>query len=248
MITNQRYKIILKEIEKNKSVTVKELMEKLNASESTIRRDLVHLDNVGKIQRVHGGALTISSINMTYEDRLEERQLSHVKEKDTIGQYAAQLIKPHDVVYIDAGSSTLRMLSYVKEKEATYVTNGILQAQILMQNGFQVQMPGGYIRNITGALVGAKAMDSLRKYNFTKGFFGSNGIDVKHGLTTANYEEAALKELAITQTQDAYILASHDKFHKIMPVQFASIEDVIIITDVCDDEIFKQHTTILEVK
>lgn len=44
MLTEQRYEIILELLETRKSVTVTELKEILDTSESTVRRDITALD------------------------------------------------------------------------------------------------------------------------------------------------------------------------------------------------------------
>ena len=57
MLTEQRYEIILKLLSERRSITVTELKKFLNASESTIRRDLNALDEQGKLTKVFGGAV-----------------------------------------------------------------------------------------------------------------------------------------------------------------------------------------------
>ena len=52
MLTEQRFDIILKLLEEKKSVTVTELRELLDASESTVRRDITALDKAGKLTKV----------------------------------------------------------------------------------------------------------------------------------------------------------------------------------------------------
>jgi len=55
MLTEKRYEDILKLVDQQRTVTVTNLSERLGASESTIRRDLLALDRMGKLVRVHGG-------------------------------------------------------------------------------------------------------------------------------------------------------------------------------------------------
>ena len=56
MLTEERFAAILEELRMKNAVSVTELVEKLGASESTIRRDLNTLDEMGKLKKVHGGA------------------------------------------------------------------------------------------------------------------------------------------------------------------------------------------------
>ena len=91
--------------------------------------------------------------------------------------------------------------------------------------GFHVVCLGGEVRNITGACVGANTMKSLSRYHFSKGFFGTNGIDLMNGFTTPDSEEAAIKELAMERCQMSYVLSDHSKFNKVYHVTFGQIND-----------------------
>jgi len=57
MLTEKRQKEILRFLDEKGSVTVQELTERLDASESTIRRDLavLHQKGAGRIQNQHPG-------------------------------------------------------------------------------------------------------------------------------------------------------------------------------------------------
>ena len=135
---NQRYKIILNELDKKGNVTVANLVELTGASESSIRRDLVELDHQGFLKRVHGGATLIPKVTQTIEDPLGKRQLLNADEKKKIAKYAAGMIEANDVVYLDAGSSTLELIEYLDQKEAHYITNGLMQAQQLTLKGYHL--------------------------------------------------------------------------------------------------------------
>lgn len=166
---NQRHRIILNELDKKGNVTVASLVELTGASESSIRRDLVELDHQGFLKRVHGGATLIPKVTQTIEDPLGKRQLLNADEKKKIAKYAAGMIEANDVVYLDAGSSTLELIEYLDQKEAHYITNGLMQAQQLTIKGFHVVCLGGEVRNITGSCVGVNTMKSLSRYHFSKG-------------------------------------------------------------------------------
>ena len=209
--------------------------------------DLVELDHQGFLKRVHGGATLIPKVTQTIEDPLGKRQLLNADEKKKIAKYAAGMIEANDVVYLDAGSSTLELIEYLDQKEAHYITNGLMQAQQLTLKGFHVVCLGGEVRNITGACVGANTMKSLSRYHFSKGFFGTNGIDLMNGFTTPDSEEAAIKELAMERCQMSYVLSDHSKFNKVYHVTFGQINDAVIITDHCEKEI-KEQATVVEVR
>ena len=247
MSQKKRHQQIITKLNIEGQVFVKELASSFGVTEDCIRKDLTLLEKAGKLKRVHGGATLIPKVTQTNEDPLGKRQLLNADEKKKIAKYAAGMIEANDVVYLDAGSSTLELIEYLDQKEAHYITNGLMQAQQLTIKGFHVVCLGGEVRNITGACVGANTMKSLSRYHFSKGFFGTNGIDLMNGFTTPDSEEAAIKELAMERCQMSYVLSDHSKFNKVYHVTFGQINDAVIITDHCEKEI-KEQATVVEVR
>lgn len=96
-------------------------------------------------------------------------------------------------------------------------------------------------------MVGEEALEQLDKYNFTKGFFGTNGIDLKRGFTTPDQKEAAVKKKAMEQCQKTYILSDASKFNVISTIKFADLKKAEIITDHLENKEFKRITNIEEV-
>lgn len=172
MLAEKRFAKILDMLAEKRSATVQELCEELNASESTIRRDLTELDRLGKLNKVHGGATLPDSQFLAEEPSMDAKQALAIAEKRDIARAAAMLIQPQDFVYIDAGTTTLALVQALSGPalEAHYVTNGIAHARLLAQRGCKVFVPGGMLRPNTEAIVGAAAVASLQAYNFTKAF------------------------------------------------------------------------------
>lgn len=167
-------------------------------------------------------------------------------EKRSIAKLAAALIGQEDFVYIDAGTSTASLAEAISEREAVYVTNGILHAKCLAEKGCRVFLPGGELKEDTQALVGGAAVEWLNKYNFTKGFFGTNGIHLEKGYTTPDISEALVKEAAMKRCREAYVLADSSKFGHVSSVTFARFEDAQIITDHISDPVFQTCSNIEE--
>ena len=115
LLAEERWNAILNILEKQKTVTVADLTEMLNTSESTIRRDLLQLDNMKKLVRVHGGPTVTDMQYVPSDQSMTEKSALMSREKKLIGEYAATLIKPGDFVYIDAGSTTEQLANADKE-------------------------------------------------------------------------------------------------------------------------------------
>lgn len=90
------------------SATIQELMTALDASESTVRRDLITMDENGLLTKVHGGAIARRPSVSTHDEDVRNRKTMNAEQKNAIAKYAASLIRPDDFVYLDAGTSTGR--------------------------------------------------------------------------------------------------------------------------------------------
>ena len=159
MLAEERFSLILDLLARQRTATVQELCEALNASESTIRRDLNELDKQGKLNKVHGGATLPDSPFRTDEPTMAAKEELAVSQKQSIAQAAAELILPEDFIYLDAGSSTLALARALSglALNASYVTNGVAHARLLAQKGCRVFLPGGLLRPQTEAIIGAAA-------------------------------------------------------------------------------------------
>lgn len=235
MLTEQRYEQILKLLEKEGSITVTEVKELLNTSESTVRRDITALHNAGKLVKVFGGAIASDHVVTPQEPTVAQKITVHVSEKQRIAAYASEMIRQGEFIYLDAGTTTGYMLDFLKDKDVTVVTNAVVHAQTLAAAGVKVRLIGGELKSSTEAVVGSEALETLRKYHFTKGFFGTNGITKKAGFTTPDANEAMVKKVALEQCQNKYILCDHSKFGEVSSVTFAPFSGAEVITDLSTD-------------
>lgn len=248
MLFEDRVIEIMKYIKRDGSVTTKKLVEDLNTSESTIRRDLVELEKIGKLTRVHGGA--IRRRVHSEEESLDDKFLLNKNSKEKIAKRAADLVKDKDSIYLDGGSTTFEMIKYLKGKDITVVTNGIYHIAELMKNDIKAYILGGYIKKVTGVVLGAQSFENISQFSFDYAFMGANGIDIKKGYTTSDLEEAKLKRQAMALGQEVYILADKSKFSKVYFVKIADLQDGKIITDESIENIpeeISEKTEILEV-
>ena len=231
MLTQQRHEIILKLLREKGSITVTEVRDLLDTSESTVRRDITALDKEGKLEKVFGGSVELKERVTAYEYSVAEKMGLKLEEKHRIARYAAGLIQDEDFVYIDAGTTTGDMLKFLQVTRAVFVTNAVAHAQSLAERGFKVFLVGGELKGSTEAVIGNQAMNTLREYHFTKGFFGTNGITKKSGCTTPDANEAAVKSAAMQQCRECYVLCDSSKFDNISSVTFADFYRSTVITD-----------------
>ena len=234
------------------SVTVQQLMTELNASESTIRRDLNALDANGQLTKVHGGAILKTMAYSTKDDNVVSRKEKNRDAKNKIAKYAAEQIAPGDFVYLDAGTTTELMIEamipFIKETQAVFVTNAISHAKRLAERGFTVYLLGGEFKAVTEAIVGEEAVAALEKYNFTKGFWGANGVSLQKGYSTPELKEAMVKKKSMENCKERFVLADESKFNQISSVTFAPFEGATVITTGLSLPAYKKYKNVIDVK
>ena len=110
-------------------------------------------------------------------------------------------------------------------------------------------LPGGELKELTEVLVGTETADILRRYHFTIGFWGTNGVDAKTGFTTPEFNEAAVKRIGIENTLRRYVLCDSSKFSKVSLITFARFGSATIITDCLPEHMqaYRGEGSIIEV-
>ena len=242
MLGEERQQAILAAVEQRHSVSVQELMQLLDISESTIRRDLNALDKEGRLVKVHGGAMAIGGSFHVKDDAVEYRKEINREEKIEIARYAAALIKDQDVVYMDAGTTTELMIDYITAKNVIFVTNSFAHAKHLSQKGYTTYILGGEFKPVTEAIVGEEAIISLDKYNW-----GANGVTKGNGFTTPDVKEAMVKKKSMQKTKERYVLCDSSKFGEICSISFAEFKSARIITTKIENNEYRGIKNITEV-
>jgi len=248
MLTPERQQIIIEMVKRQGVVKLREIIEVTNTSESTIRRDLIELESLNLLKRVHGGAALVN--RKATELSMIEKTSKNVQNKKLIASLAISQINDGDCIYLDAGSTTYEMIPLLKGINITVVTNGLMHVEALFENEVSAYLIGGKMKGHTKALIGNMASENLQNFRFDKCFLGANGIHSKFGYSTPDPEEAFIKKTALETSEKVYILADHTKFTETSFAKFGNIEDAMIITDELDDDIakqFEEKTTLLKV-
>lgn len=250
MLSEERQARILNLVNQKKSMTIQELIEQLNISESTIRRDLAELDSKELLQKVYGGAIAKNVGFISKEESVDAKREYNKDAKVKIAKHAASLIENGDFVYLDAGTTTELMIDYITATDVVFVTNAFLHAKKLSDRGFVTYMLGGLVKKSTEAVVGEEVILALEKYHFTKGFWGTNAISYRDGCSTPDVSEALVKQVSMARTNSKFVLCDVSKFYQLSCVKFAEFSDATIITSELENKlaIYRKYPNILEVK
>ena len=227
MLNIERYNLILQMLEERRSIRLQDIVEKLNISEATVRRDLNFLEKSGKLKRVRGGATFIDE----KEEDIDYKKVLNLKGKNKIAKEAAAQINDGDIMFLDAGSTTQCVIKYLKEKKnIKVVTNGFTHIQELTNLGIETYIVGGKIKKRTGAVVGSIATHLLGKYNFDVVLLGANAVN-EEGYFTPDPEEVIVKRKAMEKGNKIYFLCDKSKLNKKNFIKFAKLNSGILITD-----------------
>lgn len=210
-------------------VRVEELATELEVSTATVRRDLAALEAAGELRRIHGGAIN----RLTDEPLFDDKTAIAAAEKQLIAEAAFKLITPHDIVYLDGGSTVLALARLLQPlTQLTVVTNSLRVAQLFSSGGPRMILIGGECRLLSQTLVGPLTRAILDITHIDLAFMGTIGISAAQGLTTTDPAEAFTKEHAIARAARAILLADSSKFDKTSFIRFSTLDKLAtIITD-----------------
>ena len=227
MLAAERQTKIIGLIEERGSVQVEELAQELKVSAMTIRRDLVKLEETGRIERCHGGA--VAKQEVSYEDK----QIRNKREKYKIAEKCAGLVSTGDTVFLDAGTTTYEIAKRICGMQGvTIVTNDLEIAQVVKQGSAELFVCGGRVQKSTGSMLGYYATGFLLDFRFDVGFFGAASISEELEVMTPTVEKAFLKRETARRCEKAYLAVDHSKFGKQSMVKINGLGDyTAVVTD-----------------
>lgn len=231
MLAKERHRVILSKVQSAGSVRVASMATELNVTEETIRRDLERLDSEGKLQRIHGGAVTIEHDRR--ELPLGIRETVHIHEKRVIADAATKHIGEGDVIALDASSTAGELAKALPDVALTVVTNSVAVAMILADRSrVRVVSTGGILDAPSLSYIGPIAEQTLERFHINKLFFSCKGLDIERGLSVTADEHAGIKRRMLDLCEKAYLLIDGSKFGVRAVEFFGTVRELDhIITD-----------------
>lgn len=227
----ERRQAILHALEEQGQLSVADLRVRFGVSEVTIRGDLRALSEQGLLQRTRGGTLAINALP---EFSFGVRQQQQAQVKAAIGCAAARRVSPGDTIALDASTTALAMLPWLRRlPELTVVTNSLKVAMgLLNASHIHVLMPGGSLRRESISLTGPGQEAILGQLHINAFFTGARGITVDAGLTDVSLDEVRAKAAFIARAQRVVALIDARKWGQVATATFATLDQVhTVITD-----------------
>jgi DeoR/GlpR family transcriptional regulator of sugar metabolism len=237
-LMNTRQLKILERISQDKKIEVNQLSDLFDVSAVTIRKDLDTMEALGLLKREHGFAM------INHEDNIHYRLALGYQDKQHIALKALELIKAHETVMIESGSScTLLALELAKRNQNnTIITNSCFIARYLKAYPLtKVILLGGSFQAQSEANVGPLIQHSLTPFHVHKLFIGTDGIDQEHGFTGSDFERSETVKLMRQHCDELYVLSRSHKLHSHASYQLFDLSDVTAL--ISDDHLTETDQT-----
>lgn len=239
---------LLEMLQHNRQLDVRTVAESLTISEATVRRLFAQLDRDGKVIRTHGGVRLAPQLGTGYSYYLSAAHRS--REKAVIGRAAADLVLPADRIFLDSGTTVLKLAEALALRlqsgapaDIVVLTHSLALAEALAR-WCKVILVGGEVRVDRRDVCGPITEDTLRQFHVTRAFLGADAVHVSHGFMTTDEQTAKMNEIILHRATHAYILADSEKFNRDSFVHYAALGEVEkIITDSgISEEVLREFT------
>ncbi|MDX5627278.1 MULTISPECIES: DeoR/GlpR family DNA-binding transcription regulator [unclassified Brenneria] len=215
-------------------VSTEKIIQHLGVSRETVRRDILKLEAMGALRRVHGGIVAIAP---SPETPLSVRNTVREKEKQAIARAAVQQLKAGQTLFIDAGSTTAQLADELLSMPGmTIITNSLHVAFKLTASEatlhHEVILLGGSITPSAQATCGDVTLGELRRYRADVALLSPVGIASQSGASSFAHHEAAVAGSMAQHADTRIILADHSKIGLTSRIIYATLAEIdIIITD-----------------
>lgn len=221
---------ILRLLNQQPAMAVKDLSDQLDVSEMTIRRDLNKMEEEGVVKRCFGGVSLAKGLLV--EQSIPVRAANMPAAKRRMAAMASQLVQDGDSVLLDSGTTILELAKLLASKRITIATSSLLIAMKACRGAASIHVSGGELDVGFQTLTGRKAEAFYESINCKYAFVSAGGVSLKRGITEFTEDAAALKQIMLAHSKVGVLMADTTKLETIQMFRAARLEDIdIVITD-----------------
>jgi DeoR/GlpR family transcriptional regulator of sugar metabolism len=209
MLVEQRRQRVLDLVSSRGFIALADLAQTIQASESTIRRDLDYWHQQGVVRRTHGGAIYVGDSNGL--PALEDRSSSQLDEKKLIATTAAARIQDGDTILLDGGTTTLEVARLLVGRSVQIVTNSLPIAALFSgRPETDLIFLGGYVYPRTGVALGPLTVRIMEDLHVHQTILSVGGITGK-GLFNSNLLLVETERQMMRCADQVVVVADHTK-------------------------------------
>ncbi len=221
---------LLDMLQVSKRLDVKTVADCLEISDATARRFFNQLEEEGKVIRVHGGVQLAPQLGYDYSYRISVAHRQ--KQKTLIGNRVAELVETGDRIFLDSGTTVLKLAEALSLK----IQTGALKDIVVLTTSLahvetvarwcKVILVGGEIRTERLDVCGSVAEKTLTMFHLDKAFFGANAVNTIGGCMTTDERTSTMNEIVVERARRCYVLADSSKFNRTSFIRYASLEEI----------------------
>lgn len=209
-------------------MAIDELVAHCRVTPQTLRSDLNHLADEGRIVRHHGGASMPSSVANT---RYDLRRTEFAREKAQIAQRLAQWLPDRCSLFLSLGTTMLAVAQGLRvRQDLKVVTNNLEAAQLLVaQPGFDVTVLGGHLEGRNLGVSGTTTLAAVAQYRVDFCLFSVGAIDPDGSLLEYHESEGDVVKLMLQRARQRVLVIDHSKFGRTASIRIGAISEVSAI-------------------
>jgi DeoR/GlpR family transcriptional regulator of sugar metabolism len=190
------------------------LAELLQVSTMTVRRDCEELSRLGRVIKTVGGIQQTSAAPFLYENRVRERLASNQSEKRAIAAKALDLIKNHQTIYLDGGTTNLALAKLIADQRTglTILTNSALTCLELSKGNNTIIGIGGEYDPVTLSFAGPHADEMAKSFFIDQAFLSTKGFLPEDGTYESAVATSRVKQVMAGRAVETVLLVDHTKF------------------------------------
>jgi DeoR family transcriptional regulator, ulaG and ulaABCDEF operon transcriptional repressor len=216
MHERERWQKILTMVRERRVVRVSSLVDELRASSATLRRDLVRLEEMGQLKRVHGGA---EAIEVAQQSHLSTRafgvsQTLNAERKRAVARIAAGMCQDGDSIIINAGSTTWFMAEFLRDRRMQILTNSVpISHELISTSNNRIVLPGGEVYREQGIILSPFDEDAIQHFTASKMFMSCYGIS-QMGIIEGDPLIARAEAKLLARAEQLVVIADSSKFEQ----------------------------------
>ena len=188
-----RQKYLIDILSEKGQITISELVDRLQVSADTLRRDLSDLEKQGLAQKNHGGAIALNLSAMNRQNR--NTLLPDTKKR--LGKMVAEKIPGGSTLFLDAGSTVLAVATQI-QGPMTVITPSLDIAQHFSTRAdIQLILLGGKWDMQQRLFAGSATVSLLERYRADIAVLGTCALHADLGLSASQEADAEVKRATL---------------------------------------------------
>ncbi len=207
-----RQRSIVGRLRSHGSASTEELADLCGVSIATVRRDLIELERLGELRRVHGGAMAERVADADAVRGFAVVAATDAADKGAVARRAAAMVRDGDSVILDIGTTTMLLARELRGRPVTVVTASLAVLDVLRgDDTVELILLGGVVRRTYHSLVGSLTEDALRQVQGSYVFLGASGVRPDGTVLDTTAVEVPVKRALLDAAEVSVLLVDRHK-------------------------------------